>query len=435
MQHLERLTAFTSGLVINPLESELQDDKKSNGKHNYKLQRQGSFQQRSGGLSSFDAGEQVEAQSSLKKRRVTDIEKEEKEKIHNEEEEELQSSDESESTQSTQEVEETVPQHANKVKKTIPEKLIDNLRLAQEQQERDTKHFLKLHVGEIPAAIPEHETKSYPIEAATLIVNNRAVGMAGCKGRRKTMEDRQIITEFVVEIDEKKYHFSVFGVFDGHGGIQSAEFVCNNLVEFLTAALIKHNISELTDEGIYLALRECFINLDEKCDDFKNGTTATVALIVNDLLMVANTGDSRTILNDNGRAIQMSQDAKLNEERFRRKVEKLGGSILVIDGALRVQGILNLGGSIGDRYIKGILGKCCLSPKPQMTSYSLTEIKGHLVLASDGYFDTASTNLTVEIIDQLANDAETSVDIAKRLVYSAVMSGSQDNVMMIVVPL
>lgn len=335
--------------------------------------------------------------------------------------------------------------------KTIREKLANNLRYALKQQSEEPDKAFRLHEGEIPAtvvikdALKREHTCS--IQHEGIAFPGMTVGVASTQGLRPSMEDAHLAVEFFVTIGEEVHHASIFAVFDGHGGNRIVEFVKGNLVSDFKDALRRRNPEKLSEEGIYLALRDCIIHLDETCDRLRNeknellkeGTTAAVALKFSNSkeLWVANTGDSRTIVNDDGIPVQLSHDAKLCEERTKQKVEKLGGKVLRDKKqVLRVKAIhsdgqeiaLGVGGSIGDRYNKA------MPSQPQVTCYFLEEVRS-VLLACDGVWDVTSTCQAIQAVNILSSSGETAEKIAERLVFSALKSGTTDNVTLLFIDL
>lgn len=80
---------------------------------------------------------------------------------------------------------------------------------------------------------------------------------------------------------------AVFGIFDGHSGDNASRFCAERLIPNLTA---------FSPE----ALRQAFIMTDiDFCTNTQNaqgGSTAVVAAIHNNSLLIANVGDSRALI-------------------------------------------------------------------------------------------------------------------------------------------
>lgn len=327
--------------------------------------------------------------------------------------------------------------HKGEGKKGPLEKMANNLRHALIQQSNEwTKKFVLNQDSEIFLNL----TMS-AISAQNLNCELPGV-VAFTQGGRPYMEDTFFSYRFALNLDEKEHHFEIYGVFDGHGGVETAAFARDHFFEHFHHALLQHQ--NLTDEGMYLALHSCMINLDKAADPLRSGTTASVAIIWEQKVFVANVGDSRTILSDDGIPVQLSHDAKLSERRTQKKVIKLGGNIIYDKGTLRAAGRpdkgkpigLSLGGSIGDCYIKGESVKgappvCCFPAQPQITCYSLEGVE-YLVIACDGIWDVCSTD---QAIDAIGKCKQESLDkIAKRIVYCALQSGSTDNITLMIIP-
>lgn len=75
-----------------------------------------------------------------------------------------------------------------------------------------------------------------------------------------------------------------------------------------------------------------------------SGTTAVVALIRGKQLIVANAGDSRCVISERGKAVDMSYDHKPEDELELARIKNAGGKV-TMDG--RVNGGLNLSRAIG----------------------------------------------------------------------------------------
>mmetsp|Transcript_8897 Transcript_8897/g.6244 ORF Transcript_8897/g.6244 Transcript_8897/m.6244 type:complete len:91 (-) Transcript_8897:451-723(-) len=78
------------------------------------------------------------------------------------------------------------------------------------------------------------------------------------------------------------------------------------------------------------------------------GCTACVAIITDDTIICANSGDSRCVLARDGVAIEMSEDHKPDNVGEKARIQAAGG--FVDDG--RVKGILSLSRALGDLEYK-----------------------------------------------------------------------------------
>lgn len=327
------------------------------------------------------------------------------------------------------------------VKKSLTpqEKLEKNKKFALEQQQNEASKGFKIIPGDIPESLEflvqnrnwggDHwDRVERDLHGENKTINKMSVGIASCQGPRSTMEDADLATEGSIDLKDGPHPFELFGVFDGHGGDEASAFVKKNLTQYLIAELEKHCNEGLTDEGIVRALKACCVQLDADYDSLKDGTTATIALILDGKIWIANVGDARTILVKDGKALQASEDAKLNIERYLATIKKLGG--FVIGG--RVNGGLAVARAIGDKGFKGSTNECCVSAHPKITCYPADF--DYAVLACDGLYDAATTNEVGQGIQEMHADHETTENMAKRLVYSALRSErSRDNVSVIVI--
>lgn len=271
--------------------------------------------------------------------------------------------------------------------------------------------------------------------AEEMVVGNMQVGIAHAQGRRPTMEDEHLAVAFNVEIAGKVYPLQLFGIFDGHGGSAAAQYVRNNLRQELHEALNEFNGNGLTEAGIWKALKRACTRLDHNLksaypshDGFSQGTTATIAMVLNEQLWTANVGDSRTILDNHGRAEQLSCDAKPNDSRFRKGIENRGGAVRTVFGVPRVNGDLAVARSFGDHRLGS-----AVSARPKITMKPLSEIQSgsQLILCCDGITDVARSADLAQAVH--TNRFQPVSAVARNLVYSAYFAGSTDNLSAMVV--
>jgi protein phosphatase 2C family protein 2/3 len=91
---------------------------------------------------------------------------------------------------------------------------------------------------------------------------------------------------------------SFFGIYDGHGGAACADFLRDNLHQFvIKEASFPSNPKEALKNGFYNAEKKFFdLCHNEHGIIDKSGSCAIVVLIVEDMCYVANVGDSRALL-------------------------------------------------------------------------------------------------------------------------------------------
>lgn len=264
-------------------------------------------------------------------------------------------------------------------------------------------------------------------------VGGYRIGVSHAQGRRPTMEDEHLATSFNLNIAGRNYPIQLFGIFDGHGGRDAARYVRDNLRNKLQEALVEFNAGNLSDVGIWKALKMTTVRLNR---DFKNaygarsenqGTTATIALILDQKLWTANVGDARTVLDNNGTPIQLTEDAKPSDPRYKRGIVKRGGDVRV-HGVPRVNGVLAVARAVGDHGLNG-----AVSARPKITVKPLSEIQpgSHLILSCDGIYDVARTQDVVNAVH--GNRNLSAGTLARNIVYSAYNSGSTDNLSSMVV--
>ncbi|XP_016360580.1 protein phosphatase 1G-like [Sinocyclocheilus anshuiensis] len=132
-----------------------------------------------------------------------------------------------------------------------------------------------------------------------------------------------------------------------------------------------------------------------------SGTTAVVALIRGKQLIVANAGDSRCVVSEKGKAVDMSYDHKPEDELELTRIKNAGGKV-TMDG--RVNGGLNLSRAIGDHFYKR---NKALPPEEQMISalpdvkvLTLNEDHEFMVIACDGIWNVMSSQEVLDFVNE-----------------------------------
>jgi len=250
-----------------------------------------------------------------------------------------------------------------------------------------------------------------------------------------------------------------YAIFDGHGGVRAARFAADHLPRILADKLPHTDQSKMIEQSLKKAFIDTYKHVDQlfladamkSKPVWKDGTTATTILILNNNLFIANIGDSRAILcrykTDESKliALQLTNDHSplMFDERMR--IQKAGG--IVKDG--RIMGILEVSRSIGDGALKNH-GVICT---PDIKKCTLSCSDRYILIACDGLWKTFSNQQVVEFIaDALkttkVNDESLSSSIETKgvnrlkwecvcgqLAAEAVRRGCGDNVTVVIVPL
>ncbi|KAI8547259.1 hypothetical protein RHMOL_Rhmol07G0180800 [Rhododendron molle] len=295
-------------------------------------------------------------------------------------------------------------------------------------------------------------------------------GAWGDIGFRSSMEDAYVcVDDFIHDYGLKNVSDgpnAFYGVFDGHGGKDAANFACNHLPRFIVE-------DEDFPMEIERAVSSAFLQTDtafaEAClldAALASGTTALAALVVgsypiavdggpgwvgagpvhvarataaswSDLaslnsLIVANAGDCRAVLCRRGKAIEMSRDHKPSCSHERKRIEALGG--YVSDGYLNGQ--LNVARALGDWHMEGLKGSRGggpLSAEPELKTTRLTEEDEFLIIGCDGIWDVFMSQNAVDFARRRLQEHNDPVMCSKDVVEEALKRKSGDNLAVVVV--
>lgn len=241
---------------------------------------------------------------------------------------------------------------------------------------------------------------------STLLVQSVACpkfGFASVCGRRRDMEDAVAVHPNFCQMEQQnsgELHY--FAVYDGHGCSHVATKCKERLHELVKEELEnkdgsheewKHSMNRSFgrmdkeviewNKSVIGATCRCELHTPE-CDAV--GSTAVVAVVTPDKIIVANCGDSRAVLCRNGKAIPLSNDQKPDRPDELNRIQEAGGRVIYWDGP-RVSGVLAMSRAIGDNYLKPYV--IC---EPEVTITDRTAEDDCLILASDGLWDVVSND-------------------------------------------
>eukprot|EP00929_Paragymnodinium_shiwhaense_P097129 TRINITY_DN5889_c0_g1_i2.p1 TRINITY_DN5889_c0_g1~~TRINITY_DN5889_c0_g1_i2.p1 ORF type:complete len:479 (+),score=145.55 TRINITY_DN5889_c0_g1_i2:76-1512(+) len=266
---------------------------------------------------------------------------------------------------------------------------------------------------------------------------NFEVATAEMNGFRGSMEDSHL----VYFCDD----WGFFGVFDGHGGSQSAAFVSKRLAEVLREKGCPKDDA---------AVKEIMFKVDQEIKDerIEDGTTATMCIVTKPSaaggkcqLRVINAGDSRTLLgrrdgtivDGGGTDKGLTTDHKPDMPTERDRIIKAGGKVEIANqGVARVDGDLAVSRGFGDHKFK----TCDRGPEhhkvtvdPDLGRFECEEAD-FLLLVCDGVSEGEFSNSeVVELVAQsLREDKDTGV-AATKVCRKAIERGSKDNISCMIV--
>ncbi|RIA93783.1 phosphatase 2C-like domain-containing protein [Glomus cerebriforme] len=221
------------------------------------------------------------------------------------------------------------------------------------------------------------------------------------QGWRIDMEDVHIIENNIPDFPG----YSFFGVYDGHLGKETSEYLGENL-----HVNIFKKIHEVGEENIENAIKDAFMQTDNdwnvKSDSGTSGSTAVIAIKTpNDIVYIGNAGDSRAVMSVAGLAIPLSEDHKPSLVREAGRIIQAGGDP---DG-------VNLTRAFGN------FKRCKNNPNkgpeeqifialPDINSHKIDTETDFLVLACDGIWDCMSSQ---QVIDFIIKDIKLNKDLSK----------------------
>ncbi|XP_073276592.1 protein phosphatase 2C 50-like isoform X2 [Primulina huaijiensis] len=311
-------------------------------------------------------------------------------------------------------------------------------------------------------------------------------GLVSIQGRRPEMEDSAVALPRCLRFpsrmlsdnphlcsSDQDITVHLFGVYDGHGGSQVANYCKERLHIALTEEIAKYkqNFNDIKyswKEQWMKIFLDCFRKLDDEVggspeidgDITSNplvlppvapdsvGSTAVVAIVSSTHIIVANCGDSRAVLCRGKAAVPLSTDHKPRREDECERIEALGGKVISWNG-YRVSGVLAVSRSIGDRYLSPYI-----ISDPEITFHPRAKEDECLILASDGLWDVMTNEEACDLARRrillwykrnggtLSKDKDrgedtdpAAQDAANYLSQVAFQRGSIDNISVIVVDL
>lgn len=270
------------------------------------------------------------------------------------------------------------------------------------------------------------------------------VSVHSVKNGRRKMEDRHSYYEDMNTLfgfTDTSHGQSMFAVFDGHGGVEAADYAASQLIyELKSCTKLMSQPGEALKEAI-LQVDSNFVSKAEetnkimkaaeeirgpKAEQIKSGSTVVAVLIQGVNLAVAWAGDSQVVLCKAGDAIQLMEPHKPERDDEKARIHELGGLVLYMNG-WRVNGQLAVSRAIGDADHKPYV-----SGEADYEEYEMEGDEEFLILACDGLWDMVEPCDAVQCVQTClqANDRDGA---AEKLVQLAKDNNSLDNITVLVV--
>ncbi|KAK8571808.1 hypothetical protein V6N13_047452 [Hibiscus sabdariffa] len=198
--------------------------------------------------------------------------------------------------------------------------------------------------------------------------------------------------------------FGVFGICDGHGGVEAAKSASKILPEMVTTILsdsVKRERVVSQQDGSDV-LRDAFSQTEALMNNYYEGCTATLLLVWADadenlFAQCANVGDSACFMNVDGKQIKMTEDHKLMSCSERLRIEGIGRPLK--DGETRLCG-LNLARMLGDKFVKQQDSRFSSEPYISQVVRINKTSGAFALLASDGLWDVISFKKAIQLVVQ-----------------------------------
>ena len=216
-------------------------------------------------------------------------------------------------------------------------------------------------------AMPTANGKRKAEDEAPSVELERVAAVCSCVGTRPTQEDRYCLinngwTDIPNSADWPPCRF--YGVFDGHNGSGASTLVATLLwsqVQSRLVSLLREVPSMPSFAALEKVIRDAFAATEAHvCEEESvstSGCTATCALVLGGVLVVANLGDSRTVLCHGERLLWQSVDHKPGTASEKSRIEAAGGHVSLTHArgqinVPRLNGVLSVSRSFGDAEFK-----------------------------------------------------------------------------------
>ncbi len=217
----------------------------------------------------------------------------------------------------------------------------------------------------------------------------------------------------------KEIGLIVGGIYDGHNGAEVAE----NAARIIPRKVVMHARG---GANIRDAFRKAFKTASSEGRHLTIGSTALAFLIKGDMLIVANAGDSRMLLVNNRKTVQLTTDHRVtNKDEFNRL--KASGAVIK-DNRVFYNGFgLNISRALGDLAMK----KVGITEEPDVGVFKLPR-QYILVAATDGLWCYLKNQQVREIVNFGLSAEQICQELIKTVKETSIRYKYLDNTTLII---
>jgi len=274
---------------------------------------------------------------------------------------------------------------------------------------------------------------------------NDRYGWAVAQGPRAGMEDA---VDVIANFDDNP-PTELFAVYDGHSGTAAVEFVKRSLPSVIRS---HEHFRETEHSCFHAALQASFATADELLLEhlrqnapqapaadqngsyiLSSGCVGTVVLVRGAVLHVANLGDCRALLCEDGVMRDLTKDHRAGEDGDAAERERLGAMGVEVSNDGYLHGRISVSRAFGDWAWTA--GEKCrgLISQPDVSEFPLTADAEFLAMGSDGIFEKMTTKEAGQIVRRKLRATGDAKLAAEDLVQSALKRNGSDNLSAVVV--
>jgi protein phosphatase 1L len=193
---------------------------------------------------------------------------------------------------------------------------------------------------------------------------------------------------------------TIVGIFDGHGGSKTADFLSKNLHRHISQMISTESRKfEDLSAPVIDGFKACEDALNEKLPKENSGSCVAMTVIHRNKVLVAHSGDCRAVLYVAGEIKQLTTDHRPSDPNEFKRIMENGGRIE--NG--RLYGVLAPSRCFGDNDVRSRIPEGVLISEPSVSSCEVDEQKIRtktcfMIVATDGVWDAMNNEAACEIV-------------------------------------